>query len=293
MERIILLVDDEENITSSLSRVLRRDGYTILRANSGPEGLVLLAQHSVGVIISDQRMPGMSGTEFLSQVKELFPDTVRIVLSGYTELNSVTEAINRGAVYKFLTKPWEDELLRANVQEAFQRFEMKVENERLTQEIKQANDKLHTINEGLEKRVERKGREIVHNLEVLRVSQEMLEVMPVAAIGVDENGLIVIANQMAHQLFSDGEAESSLLSEIADSVIPPDLLAWASSGLHQRHEDAQIFSVAGHDVRCWCRTLGEFSRSNGTLIVMDAGFQIKVSQIAQHHRRRDDVRNDQ
>jgi CheY-like chemotaxis protein len=71
MERILLLVDDEENITASLVRLLRRDGYTILRANSGQDGLDLLTRHKVGVIISDQRMPGMTGTEFLGKVKEL------------------------------------------------------------------------------------------------------------------------------------------------------------------------------------------------------------------------------
>ncbi len=142
MERTLLLVDDEEGIIASLFRLLRRDGYTILRANSGQEGLALLAQHKVGVIISDQRMPGMTGTEFLGKVKELYPDTVRIVLSGYTELNSVTDAINRGAIYKFLTKPWEDDLLRANVEEAFHRYEMKMENARLAGELREANEEL-------------------------------------------------------------------------------------------------------------------------------------------------------
>ena len=293
MERILLLVDDEENITAALVRVLRRDGYTILRANSGQGGLDLLAQQKVGVIISDQRMPGMTGTEFLIKVKERYPDTVRIVLSGYTELNSVTDAINRGAVYKFLTKPWEDDLLRANVQEAFQRYEMRAENVRLNLELQDANDALRQINQELERRVELKTREIVHNLEVLRVSQEMLEVMPVAAIGIDKDGLIVIANQMAHMLFSTDATRPSLLDEAADRIIPADLLAWASSGLHQRHEDAQSFSVVGHDICCWCRSLGEFSRSRGVLLVMDAGAQIKALQASLHHRRRDNVRNDQ
>lgn len=269
MERILLLVDDEESITSALVRSLRRDGYTFLRANSGKEGLEFLAQHQVGVIISDQRMPGMTGTEFLGHVKELHPDTVRIVLSGYTELNSVTDAINRGAVYKFLTKPWEDDLLRANVTEAFQRYEMKIENTRLAHELHQANDELRSINQELEQRVERKAREVVHNLEALRVSQEILEVMPMVTVGVDKDGLIVIANQMAHQFFSTG-AGASLLGEPANMVIPPDVLEWASSGLHQRNEDSKIFSVGGHDARCWCRSLGEFSRSCGVLLVMDA-----------------------
>ncbi|MBI3480464.1 MAG: response regulator [Nitrosomonadales bacterium] len=276
MEKTLLLVDDEENITSALVRLLRRDGYNILRANSGTEGLALLAQHQVGVIISDQRMPGMTGTEFLSKVKELYPDTVRIVLSGYTELNSVTDAINRGAVYKFLTKPWEDDLLRANVEEAFQRYAMKIENARLTQELRQANDDLKHINQDLEQRVERKAREIVHNLEVLRVSQEMLEAMPVAVLGIDKDGLVVIANQLAHLFFSMDGTGSSLLGEAADTIMPADLLAWLSSGLHQRHEDAKLFSIAGHDVRCWCRSMGEFSRSKGVLLVIDVGSLIET-----------------
>ena len=274
MSKTLLLVDDEENITSALTRLLRRDGYDILRANSGPEGLTLLAQHKVGVIISDQRMPGMTGTEFLGKVKELYPDTVRIVLSGYTELNSVTDAINHGAVYKFLTKPWEDDLLRANVEEAFQRYTMKIENARLAQELRQANDDLKHINQDLEQRVERKAREVVHNLEVLRVSQEMLEIMPVAALGIDQNGLIVIANHMARLFFSMDATSSSLLGETADTIMPADLLAWVSSGLHQRNEDAKSFSIAGHAVRCWCRSMGEFSRSKGVLLVIDAGSQL-------------------
>jgi FixJ family two-component response regulator len=270
MERLLLLVDDEDNITSALTRLLRRDGYTIFRANGGQEGLALLAQHQIGVIISDQRMPEMTGTEFLSRVKELYPDTVRIVLSGYTEFNSITDAINRGAIYKFLTKPWEDELLRAHVEEAFQRYEMKMENVRLDQELQQANEQLKRINHDLEQRVEWKAREIVHNLEVLRVSQEMLEVMPVAAMGIDKDGLIVIANQMAHLLFANEGVELSLLGEASNTIIPADLMTWATSGLHHRQEDAKLFNIAGHDVRCWCRSLGEFSRSNGILIVMDA-----------------------
>ena len=251
----------------------------------------MLTQREVGVIVSDQRMPGMTGVEFLSEVKELYPDTVRIVLSGYTELNSVTDAINRGAVYKFLTKPWEDDLLRANVDEAFRRYEMKMENVRLNREIREANEKLQRVNQELEERVENKTREVVRNLNVLQVSQEVLEHLPVAVIGIGEDGMIAIANKMARQLF--GAEVQALLGEAADTIIAADLLAWASSGVHQRHEDAELFSVAGHDIRCWCRTMGEFSTSRGTLLVMDAGSQIKVLQVGLQHRRRDDARNDQ
>lgn len=121
--RTLLILDDEENIRRSLMRLLRRDGYHILEAGSATEAFELLATNPVQVIVSDQRMPGMSGTEFLNQVKEMYPDTVRMVLSGFTDLASVTDAINKGAIYKFLTKPWDDEALRAQVLEAFRRYE--------------------------------------------------------------------------------------------------------------------------------------------------------------------------
>lgn len=273
MDKTILLVDDEENITSALTRLLRRDGYNILRANSGQQGLELLAQHQVGVIISDQRMPGMTGTEFLTKVRELYPDTIRIVLSGYTELNSVTDAINRGAVYKFLTKPWEDDLLRNNVEEAFQRYEMKLEKMRLTQELLQANDNLKRINQELEQRVERKASEIVHDLKTLQLSQEALEIMPMAALCIDKVGLIVIANQMAHRLFSTDGTRPSLLGVAANTVIPADLLAYVSSEQLQLQENAKSFSVAGHNVRCWRHPIGKLSHAYGALLVMDAGLQ--------------------
>ncbi len=122
--RTLLILDDEDNIRRSLTRLLRRDGYQILVAANAAEAFELLATHRVQVILSDQRMPGMSGTEFLSQVKEMYPDTIRMVLSGFTDLASVTEAINRGAIYKFLTKPWDDEALRAQVLQAFRTHEL-------------------------------------------------------------------------------------------------------------------------------------------------------------------------
>ena len=144
----------------------------------------------------------MTGVEFFGKVKELYPDTVRVVRGGYIELNSVTDAINRGAIYKFLTKPWEDELLRANVEEAFQRHEMKMENARLARELQMANDELLRINRGLEQRVEEKTREVMRNLNILQISQEVLERLPVAVIGIGDDGIIAIANRSAHRLLS-------------------------------------------------------------------------------------------
>jgi diguanylate cyclase (GGDEF)-like protein/PAS domain S-box-containing protein len=123
--RTLLLVDDEPGILSSLKRLFRRDGYTLLTAESGMEALELLASNDVGVVISDARMPQMSGGEFLGKVRELYPDIVRMMLSGYTDLKSVTNAVNRGELFSFLTKPWDDAELLETVRDAFHHYELR------------------------------------------------------------------------------------------------------------------------------------------------------------------------
>jgi diguanylate cyclase (GGDEF)-like protein/PAS domain S-box-containing protein len=115
----LLLVDDEAHILSALTRLLRNDGYHILTARSAAEGFELLALNDVQVILCDQRMPEMSGTEFFHRVNEMYPDTFRIVLSGYTDLESIMASINAGSIYRFYTKPWDNKILRDNVREAF------------------------------------------------------------------------------------------------------------------------------------------------------------------------------
>jgi len=118
----LLLVDDDVNVLSSLHRLFRRDNYRVLTALSPAEGFELLALHEVHVVVCDQRMPIMSGTEFLSKVKEMYPDTIRIILSGYTGLEAVLDSINRGAIYRFYTKPWDDTQLRDNIRLAFHHY---------------------------------------------------------------------------------------------------------------------------------------------------------------------------
>jgi CheY-like chemotaxis protein len=138
-QRTLLLVDDERNVLLSLNRLFSRRGYSVLMANSGVEGLALLEQHDIGVILSDQRMPGMTGVEFLSEVKQRHPDIVRLMLSGFADLKAVTAAINEGDIYRFLTKPCDNDLLSSNMEEAFQYYEFKRENEYLRRELQSSN----------------------------------------------------------------------------------------------------------------------------------------------------------
>lgn len=126
-ERTLLLVDDEENVLHALGRLLRREDYRILSTTSIKEAFNLLASNDVQVIVSDQRMDEMSGTEFLTRVRGIYPDTIRIVLSGYTDLTTITDAINHGAIYRFLTKPWNDVELRTHLRDAFSAYERRKE----------------------------------------------------------------------------------------------------------------------------------------------------------------------
>ncbi|TAK63297.1 response regulator [Methylobacter sp.] len=270
ISRIILLVDDEINIINALKRTLRCDNYTILTANSGEEGLALLAMHEVGVIIADQRMPHMTGVEFLRKVKTLYPKTLRIVLSGYTELESVTSAINEGAIYKFLTKPWDDDLLRDNIRNAFQHYEMEQENLRLTLELQSTNDELSMLNQNLEQKVVDKTREIMHSINLLQISQEILEHLPIGIIGIDEHNMIVASNRRAEALFCRAP-NACLLGLIAGEALPEallQLLQKAYSSNFAQYDGGIVALNESVSTHVLISAMGDTSQSKGTIIAL-------------------------
>ncbi|MFK5926372.1 MAG: response regulator [Desulfuromusa sp.] len=151
----ILLVDDEVNITKALRRLLMDvDLYDIHIASSGQEGLDILADEpDIGVIISDQRMPEMTGVEFLQQARVLVPDAVRILLTGYADIEASIAAINEGAVFRYLTKPWEDEPLLQAIAEAARNYRLVAENKRLNTLVLKQKDELEQWNNRLKQRV--------------------------------------------------------------------------------------------------------------------------------------------
>jgi DNA-binding NtrC family response regulator len=118
----IMVVDDEPANLRLLERLFRRD-YTVVAAGSGEEALQLLGQHDVALVITDQRMPGMTGIELLQRTVSLRPHMVRIILTGYTDMNALVEAINCGHVYKYMTKPWDNNALRLTVERALEHYE--------------------------------------------------------------------------------------------------------------------------------------------------------------------------
>ncbi|MES2069445.1 MAG: EAL domain-containing protein [Pseudomonadota bacterium] len=257
--RTLLLVDDEPNILASLKRLLRRDGYQILLANSGQEGLEILEKNKVDVIISDQRMPNMTGVEFLRTAKISHPDTVRIVLSGYTELQSITDAINEGAIYKFLTKPWEDELLRTNIQEAFHYKEMADENRRLTMQIQTTNQELAKANRQLAEILDQKQQQIKRDEISLGIVREALQHIPLPLIAIDDDNMIAFINSAAEILFLTA---SPILGSDIDDFLPE------FSEEVKKTREGEVFQLALGDQAfqvSW-RTMGERSKSRGKLI---------------------------
>lgn len=252
--RTILLVDDEENIIAAMRRVLRREGYQILTAGGGQEGLEVLAANPVDVIVSDQRMPNMTGVEFLRQAKLMHPDTVRIVLSGYTELQSITDAINEGAIYKFLTKPWDDELIRANIAEAFRHKELGDDNRRLALELGKAYQDLQAL-------LAEKQSRLALDEASLDIAREVLHCMPLPIVGIDEEGQMVFSNPEADALLGDGD---TLLGESAAHRLPPEFMARLAEGL-----GSDFLWQAGNALRTvLCRRMGSQSRSRGRLLVV-------------------------
>jgi two-component system response regulator HupR/HoxA len=159
----LLLIDDEAANLQKLQRTFM-DRYDVHPARSGEEALQILRSTPIDAIITDQRMPNMTGIEFLEASQKDYPNLVRIVLTGYTEVDDLIAAINTGKVHKYITKPWEPETLKMVVQEALEKMELVRENERLARELQIANDRLRTENTILKQEVEKGGvrREIIY-----------------------------------------------------------------------------------------------------------------------------------
>jgi DNA-binding NtrC family response regulator len=147
MNHAILLVDDEPNVISALERALLDEPYTIHSAESGEMGLEFLSRSMVKVIVSDERMPGMGGAEFLSMVKELYPQVVRIMLTGQASIESTMKAVNKGEIYRFLVKPWDDTELILSLRSAVEKYDMEEENRRLLRTVKRQSREIKMLEE--------------------------------------------------------------------------------------------------------------------------------------------------
>ncbi len=262
----ILAVDDEVNILHSLRRLLRKENYELLLANSAEEGLNILEKGEVNLIISDQRMPGMKGVEFLKRVMELYPDTIRIILSGYTDVNAITAAINEGHIYQFILKPWNDEELKSIIRRALEQWELQMENKRLVEKIKRQNEELKMLNEDLEKKVEERTRELLLRNRALMLTQEIVARLPVGVIGTDEKETIVFLNDAAPKFFEGAGANA--LGSKAEEILPENLAELVKRTLNTKQPtDLRDLTSGATPFRVKCVPFEGRLGTQGTILV--------------------------
>jgi putative nucleotidyltransferase with HDIG domain len=168
--RTVLFVDDEPNILKSLQRLLRQEEMNVLSASTGQEALEILDKTPAQVFVTDQRMPEMSGVDLLSAVRERHPDIIRMMLTGFTEIKVAVEAINHGEIYRLITKPWNDDELRATIRQAFEQADLKNEIKRLNGVTREQNFKLQDMNRNLEEKVRERTQQLARKHQELRTA---------------------------------------------------------------------------------------------------------------------------
>ena len=140
----ILYVDDELNNLVSFKAVFRIK-YHVLTALSGEEAITILRNNSINIIITDQRMPQMTGVEFLESILDVFPDPIRILLTGYADMNAVIDAVNKGKIFHYLSKPWNEEELDLTINRAFDVYKQKMDEKEMTYKLSLSNDQLEFL----------------------------------------------------------------------------------------------------------------------------------------------------
>jgi type II secretory ATPase GspE/PulE/Tfp pilus assembly ATPase PilB-like protein/FixJ family two-component response regulator len=206
----ILFVDDERNVLQAMRRIFRQENYTIHTVDSGGQALAIMENQTVQVVISDHRMPGMTGTELLREIKKRWPATIRIMLTGYADVDAVMGAVNDGAVYKFITKPWNDDDLRLTVSLALEQYDLIQENKSLKRqasrhkkEIKRLSRFINVHRSQLGQLLVRQGHIQQDQLDkALRIQESSHKILPkiFMEMGVVDEGTIIKAIQSSQNI---------------------------------------------------------------------------------------------
>jgi two-component system, NtrC family, response regulator HupR/HoxA len=274
----LLLVDDEIANLQKLQRTFV-DRYDVYLSQSSEEALTILRQTPIDAIITDQKMPNMTGIELLEASQKEYPNIVRMVLTGYTEVDDLIAAINMGKVHKYITKPWEPDALRLAVQEALERLELQRENERLTAELKSANERLRTENIVLRQEVEKEGgpRKIIHGSpemeNILRLLRRVTGTETTVLIqGETGTGKELIARFIHHE----SPRRDQIFIPVNCGAIPRELVESEFFG-----HGKGAFTGAGQDKK------GYFEMAHGGTIFLDeigeapAELQVKLLRVIQ------------
>jgi response regulator RpfG family c-di-GMP phosphodiesterase len=239
----LLFVDDEQNILSALNRLFRKSGHRILTATSGARGLEILEQEPVDLVVSDMRMPEMDGAAFLEQVYRRWPDVTRLLLTGYSDIESTIAAVNKGQIYRYLQKPWEEYDLQLTVHHALEAKRLAREQQKLETLIRKQNLALKELNQSLEAKVAARTQDLQRAAERLQEAHDTLKKSYTATVEVFANliemrktGVATDARQVASQAhalalhlgMSESEARhvlfAGLLHDIGKIGLPDHLI---------------------------------------------------------------------
>ena len=220
----LLFVDDEPSILSALRRLFRPHGYRIMMAESGAAGLEILERETVDLVISDMRMPEMDGATFLKHVRHRWPQVMRILLTGYADITSTVAAINEGEIYRYISKPWDDNEIVLVVREALERCRLEEENRRLSALTQRQNEELKELNAGLEQKVSERTAEVRAALNELK--KTFLATVQVFA-GMVELRAGPVATQLAGhgRRVADHSRSVAKRLELSDSQVQAVMLA--------------------------------------------------------------------
>ena len=222
----LLIVDDEKEILRSLTLTFM-DEYEVFTASSGAEALEMLKQQQIALIIADQRMPEMTGVALLEQALQINPQIIRIILTGYTDTTALIEAINKGHIYQYITKPWERHELRIIVKRALEHYDLTLENQRLFKELQIANERLKDENTFLRSEVDKELR----SAEIVGQSAAMQRVFGLVNKVINTSATVLLTGEtgtgktlLARYIHHHGPRKDQLFVEQNCGTLPEALL---------------------------------------------------------------------
>lgn len=257
----VLCLDDEPSILRSLVRVFRSEPVRVITTSDAAEALAILRREPVSLILSDYRMPAVTGVRFLEQAREIAPDAFRILLTGYADIGAISNAINQGHIYKIIYKPWNDDDLKLAVRSTLEHAARNHENAALQERLAAQNGELQRLARQLEAQLSEKSETLTTCSGTLLLAQRLLHELPCAVLGVDATGQIVFANRAAEAWFGESGSPASagrpLLTDDFQERLPAPI-AWmiraALDGGGSPHVAGRVTMTQGEprtlDVRC-------------------------------------------
>ncbi len=206
----VLFVDDEKHILSSLRRLMRPLKLNTFFAVGGEEGLKVLQENKIDLVVSDMRMPHMDGAEFLTRVKQQWPDTIRMLLTGYADIGSTVNALNNGGIYRYISKPWDDEELKQIIMDGLKLKRLEREQKQLLELTNKQNKELHDLNANLEAKVAARTEEI-------RQANQMLD-MAYGNLKESYDGFVQVFSSVINKRQSLQRAESQIVADLSKKM---------------------------------------------------------------------------